>query len=148
MRASMLVGVFWRGEELAAGRGVMRETKTRPEVSPRSRYKFMTWWWFCVGCFSVQLLPNLSTSRDFDLSARESELQKSTFCPHGYTLIYCGCSPFRTALRLDHRDHRALVPLGTRRAPTTPLLKRLASRRSPSSTTPPLRGASHSSTST
>ena len=27
MRASVLVGVFWRGEELAAGRVVVRETK-------------------------------------------------------------------------------------------------------------------------
>ena len=70
MRASVLVGVFWRGEELAAGRVVVRETKTPPDFSPTLRYKFMTWRWFCVGCFSVQLLPNLSTSRDFDLSAR------------------------------------------------------------------------------
>jgi hypothetical protein len=49
---------------------------------------------------------------------------------------------------LDHLDHRAVASLGTRRAPTTLLLKRFASRRSPSSTTPPLRGASHSSMST
>ena len=83
MRASVLVGVFWRGEELAAGRVVVRETKIRPSVFPRSRYKFMTWWWFCAGCFSAQLLRNLLAARDFDLSARESELQKSTFCPHG-----------------------------------------------------------------
>ena len=34
MRASVLVGVFWRGEELAAGRVVVRETKIPPGVSP------------------------------------------------------------------------------------------------------------------
>ena len=55
MRASVLVGVFWRGEELATSRVVVRETKILPDVSYRSRYKFMTWWWFCAGCFSVQL---------------------------------------------------------------------------------------------
>ena len=82
MRASVLIGVFRRGEELAAGRVVVRETKNPLPAFARSRYKFMTWRWFCAGCFSAQLLPNLSTSRDFDLSARESELQKSTFCPH------------------------------------------------------------------
>ena len=94
MRASVLVGVFWRGEELATSRVVVRETKTPPEGFPRSRYKFMTWRWFCAGCFSVQLLRNFLASRDFDLSARESELQKSTFRPHGYTLICCGFLPF------------------------------------------------------
>ena len=53
--ASVLVGVFWRGEELATSRVVVRETKTPPEGFPRSRYKFMTWRWFCAGCFSAQL---------------------------------------------------------------------------------------------
>ena len=33
MWASVLVGVFWRGEELAAGRVVVRETKTLPVFS-------------------------------------------------------------------------------------------------------------------
>ena len=60
MRASVLVGVLWRGEELAAGRVVVRETKTPPVVFPGSRYKFMTWRWFCVGCFSAQLFFELS----------------------------------------------------------------------------------------
>ena len=82
MRASLLGGVFWRGEELAAGRVLVRETKTRPVLSSCSRYKFMTWRWFCAGCLSVQLLLNLLAARDFDLSARESEFQKSTFRPH------------------------------------------------------------------
>ena len=90
----MLSGVFWRGEELAAGRVVVRETKNPLPVSYRSRYKFMTWRWFCVGCFSAKLLSNFLASRDFDLSARESEFQNNTVRPHGYTLIYCGCFPF------------------------------------------------------
>ena len=94
MRASVLIGVFRRGEELAAGRVVVRETKNPLPAFARSRYKFMTWRWFWVGCFSVQLLSNFLASRDFDLSARESEFQKSTFRPHGYTLIYCGFFPF------------------------------------------------------
>ena len=82
MRASVLVGVLLRGEELAAGRVVVRETKTLPVFSWVARYKFVTWRWFCARCLSVRLLLNLRASRDFDLSARESELQKSTFCPH------------------------------------------------------------------
>ena len=94
MRASVLIGVLWRGEELAAGRVVVRETKTLRGITEWSRYKFMTWRWFCVGCFSVQLLSNFLASRDFDLSARESELQNNTFRPHGYTLICCGFLPF------------------------------------------------------
>ena len=56
MRASVLVGVFRRGEELAAGRVVERETKTLPGISMTLKYKFMTWRWFCAGCFSAQLL--------------------------------------------------------------------------------------------
>ena len=90
MRASVLVGVLWRGEELAAGGGVAQKSETYREVAVKFRYKFMTWRWFCVGCFSAELLSNFLASRDFDLSARESELQNNTFRPHGYTLIYCG----------------------------------------------------------
>ncbi len=77
MRASVLVRVFWRAQGVVTSRVVVRKTKTPPVFSPGSRYKFMTWRWFCAGCFSVQLLPNLSTSRDFDLSARQSEFQKA-----------------------------------------------------------------------
>ncbi len=33
MRASVLVGVFWRGEELAAGRGVAQKSETYREVA-------------------------------------------------------------------------------------------------------------------
>ena len=69
MRASVLVGVFWRGEELAAGRGVMRETKTRPEVSPRSRYKFMTWRWFSPRGLGSQIMWEITGPRVFDLGA-------------------------------------------------------------------------------
>ena len=69
MRASVLVGVFWRGEELAAGRVVVRETKTRPEVSPRSRYKSMTWRWFFPRGLGLQIMWEITGPRVFDLSA-------------------------------------------------------------------------------
>ena len=95
MWASVLVGVFWRGEELAAGGGVTQKCEAYRMVAVWFRYKFMTWRWFCAGCFSVQHLRNLRAARDFDLSARESEFQIRTFCPHGYTLICCGFLPFQ-----------------------------------------------------
>ena len=79
MWASVLVGVFWRGEELAAGRGVARKSEAYRMVAVWFRYKFMTWRWFCVGCFSVQLLPDLSKSRDFDLSPERASFKKAPF---------------------------------------------------------------------
>ena len=65
----MLSGVFWRGEELAAGRVVVRETKTLPDGSLTSRYKFMTWWWFSPRGLGSQIMWEITGPRVFDLGA-------------------------------------------------------------------------------
>ena len=59
----MLSGVFWRGEELAAGRVVVRETKNPLPVFARSRYKFMTWRWFSPRGLGSQILFDIYRSR-------------------------------------------------------------------------------------
>ena len=65
----MLSGVFWRGEELAAGGGVTQKYEAYRMVAVWFRYKFMTWWWFSPRGLGSQIMWEIAGPRVFDLSA-------------------------------------------------------------------------------
>ena len=69
MRASVLVGVLWRGEELAAGGGVAQKSETYRDVAGRVRYKFMSWRWFSPRGLGSQIMWEITGPRVFDLGA-------------------------------------------------------------------------------